>query len=137
MEENIPERWKIGFRQARGSSYLSNARMTSKRMGAVLVNGKNVVSRGYNMFTKSHPEFQDIDEEGEDFLRNSHAELMALVRRKHHDVNNLTMYVWRSLDDGTPANSRPCRICMKLIKEFGVKRVRFIDDSGNFVEEKL
>jgi len=137
MEEKIPVRWQIGFRQARGSSYFSNAATKAKKMGAVLINGKNVVSRGYNMFTKTHPEYQDIDEDGTDFLRSSHAELMALVRRKHHDVNNLTMYVWRSLDDGTPANSRPCKICMKLLKEFGVKRVRFINEEGRFVEEKL
>ena len=133
----MPERWALGFRQARTSSNSSNARMVSKRMGAVLINGKNVVSKGYNTFSKTHPEYQDIDEEGEDFLRNIHGELMALVRRKHHDINNLTMYVYRELDDGTPSFSRPCHICMKLIKEFGVKRVRFIDEIGNFVEEKL
>ena len=129
--------WSTGFKAARDASKNSNAHMISKRMGAALLNGRCVLSTGYNIFKKSHPEYRDIDDEGEDFCRNSHAELMALVRRKHHNVNNLTMYVYRELENGNPGCSKPCRFCMKLIRDFGVRKIRYYSEKGEYIEERL
>lgn len=129
--------WSTGFKSAKEATELSNAGVKSRKMGAALSAGGRIVSIGYNTFGKSHPEFTDIDCDGNDFLRNSHAELMALVRRKHHGAKNLVMYIYRELDDGTPANSRPCKFCMKLIKEFGVKKIRYVNDKGDYIEERL
>jgi hypothetical protein len=129
--------WETGFRAAKDSAKLSNGRVTAKKTGSALMSGNKVVSIGYNIFGKTHPSYQDIDEDGEDFLRNSHAELMCLVRRRHHDSRNLTIYIWRELDNGLPANSRPCKFCRKLIKEYGVRKIRFIDEGGQFVEERI
>lgn len=129
--------WVRGFEYAKKASLKSNSKVTSKKLGAALMSGNKLLSVGYNIFGKSHPIYQDTDEEGNDFLRNTHAELMCLTQRKHYEDRNLTLYVYRESDSGHYACSRPCRICMKLLESHSIKRVRFINELGNFEENKI
>jgi deoxycytidylate deaminase len=130
--------WEYGFKIARRASLMAIAPRKNYQMGSALINGKNVVSTGYNIYGKTHPEYTDKEDDTLlDFCRNIHAEMMALAKRRHHSVNNLTMYTYRELADGTPAESTPCLICRKVMKQFGVKRIRYIDQEGSFMEEKL
>lgn len=50
-----------------------------------------------------------------------HAEALALSRVAN--PRGATIYVGRILSDGTPALSKPCSACEKLIKSLGVKKV--------------
>lgn len=134
---NLPKSWRQGFEVARATSFLSNAPTESKKMGAALFASSTLLSVGYNIYDKTHPLYTDRNENGEEFCRNTHAELMAITKRKHLNNNGLIMYVYREIQSGVPAHSRPCKICMKILQEFGVKKIRYISKNGIFVEEKI
>lgn len=137
MKFIIPKSWNRGFEVAKAASLLSNSPTVSKKMGAALFNRNNLISIGYNIYDKTHPLYVGRDKQGIDFCYNTHAELMAITRRRHYNNGSLILYVYRETQNGELACSRPCKICSKVIKEFGVKRVRFIDEQGQFIEEKI
>lgn len=134
---NLSSSWISGFDVARATSLLSNAPTEAKRMGAALYSGSTLLSVGYNVYDKTHPRYVDIDDVGEEFCRNTHAELMALTRRKHRADKRLILYIYRETKDGNPAHSKPCSVCMKIIKEYGVKRIRYVGKNGEFLEKKI
>lgn len=135
-EANLSSSWYTGFNLARNAIYhTTNNEENNFNVGAALFSGNRPISIGYNIYEKTHPEYIDIDETGKEFCRNTHAELMALTRRKHRDNNNLILYVYRETKGEEIATSEPCSFCKKIIKEFNVKKVRFIKDQ-KFIEVK-
>jgi deoxycytidylate deaminase len=121
--------WKRGFDAAKAASEYSDGIRTGRKMGAALFSGAKLISIGFNLYNKTHPE--------SGHLKKVHAEQSALLKRRHYDnSNNLTMYVWRSTSLG-PSCSKPCPMCESLMSLAGVGRVRYIDQNGNFKEMKL
>jgi deoxycytidylate deaminase len=107
-------------------------------MGAALFNGSKLVSIGFNTYFKSHPEHLVHGRGQKKYFENIHAEQAALIKRKHYDGDdNLIMYVWRELDNGAPAHSKPCEMCQRLMKIGGVKKVRFLEPDGSWAEMKF
>ena len=111
---------KRGFEAARAASLLSNA-IHARRMGAALFAGATLLSVGYNEYNKTHPQSP---------RHTIHAEHRALLRRQYRTNNNLTMYVYRETTDGKPASSRPCENCLRLMREAGVRVVKYFDAEG-------
>lgn len=105
-------------------------------MGAALFSGSRLVSLGFNVYYKSHPDhlIHGLDKR---HYENIHAEQSALIKRKHYEDNNLIMYVWRESSNGDPAISKPCPMCVSLMKHGGVRRVRYIEEDGSWAEMKL
>jgi tRNA(Arg) A34 adenosine deaminase TadA len=130
--------WKRGFAVAEASSRLSNGPQRGYMLGAALYAGSNLLSVGCNNWYKSNPLSKVGNWQG-----NTHAEMVAILRRRHFDHNrNLTLYVSRTTTNSRqtkdkPGCSRPCKLCMGLIKISGIKRVRFYDEDGNPAEIKL
>lgn len=112
--------WTRGFSAARAASLNSVAPRHARRVGAALFSGSVILSIGHNTYSHGHPKALK--------LGNIHAEHRALLRRQHYDPRgNLVLYVYRETADGRQANSRPCDNCLELMKEAGVRIVRFID----------
>jgi deoxycytidylate deaminase len=105
-------------------------------MGAALFSGSRLVSLGFNTYYKSHPDHHAHGRVGRCF-ENIHAEQGALIKRKHYEDTNLIMYVWRELESGQAASSKPCPMCMTLMTKAGVKKVRFMEIDGSWAEIRL
>lgn len=51
------------------------------------------------------------------------------------DTKKLVLYTYREDRFGNTHNSRPCKACMKKIKELGIKTIGYSTDSGLCIEE--
>lgn len=100
------------------------------KVGAALFAKSTLLSIGFNTYDVTHPDSYRNHE----FHRNIHAEHRAIIKRRHYENGNLIMYVWRERADGSPGNCRPCHTCQTLLRDAGVKRVRFINSAGKFEE---
>ena len=65
-----------------------------------------------------------------------HAETAAMVHflnhthKSHIDPRDCTIYVYREWKDGTIAMARPCKSCMKMIKDMGFKNLVYTTPDG-------
>lgn len=122
--------WKKGFRAAQVASVHSNAAKASRRVGAALFNKGNVVAIGFNTYGQTHP---DADHRKSSI----HAEHKAILKRQYYSNNGLIMYTYRETCDGFPANSMPCPSCQTIMREAGIKIVRYINEKGLPSEMRL
>lgn len=134
-------REKRMFNIAREVSKLSNFK--GPHLGAVVVNGKTVISTGCNS-NKTRPLQQqyNIYRHFEDYkgsIPSEHAEIAALSHLigKEINWNNVSIFIYRELKNGKRGCSRPCKACMTLIKKLGIKNIYYIDLNGNYVKEKV
>jgi deoxycytidylate deaminase len=134
----LSKSWKRGFEVANAASIHSDGARPGEKMGAALFSGARLLAIGFNIWDKSNPDSRHVR-----FDRNSHAEHIALIKRRHYDnANNLVMYVFRqkmAVDKVTILNacSKPCNNCQYLMKLAGVRRVRFFDENGEPAEMKI
>lgn len=109
----------------RGFHYAIQAARSSTcryKVGAALfINGK-LISLGTNS-KKTHPLSETI-------FNWSHAEMDCLAGLQRRDLLKSTLFVARVTQTGTLRISKPCKVCQKVIKSFGVKKVWFINQAG-------
>jgi deoxycytidylate deaminase len=86
------------------------------------------MSRGFNT-NKTHARM--IREHG--YMGGTHAECDALMRASKGDV----LIVVRLHKSGKLSCSKPCKRCLKMAKEFGIKRIFFTDWDSSIQEIKL
>jgi len=114
--------------------FLALAKKISRRsnhrehhLGCIIVRGSKVLGSGFNTLKththSSHP-FKGI-----------HAEYAAIMAASY-DVKGATAYIFRAQKNGTPAMSRPCPYCWKLLMECGIKKVVYTFE-GSFKEERV
>lgn len=129
------------FSMARGVSKLST--FHHQHVGSVVVSGHKVISTGCNSM-KTNPlqhkynKYRGFDDY-ESSIACQHAEVSALsclIGKYGVDWENLDIYVYREKKDGSLGCSRPCKACSRLIKDLGIRRVYFIDENGNYTEER-
>lgn len=106
---------------------LVSSRSTCKRrkIGAIIVKDKQVLSTGYNGSPRGLPHCLDIgclrDELGiasgtrHEICRAVHAEQNAIVQCARHGIPTKTSILY--------VNINPCKICAKLIINAGISRV--------------
>jgi deoxycytidylate deaminase len=100
------------------------------KMGAIIVRGSHHLSWGWNK-NRTHPKALN-------YTRKIHAELDALINTHGWlRSDGADMYVVRITKGLAWATSKPCRDCMILIKEAGIRSVTFIDKDGKICCEKL
>ena len=99
---------------------LSTKSLCRYKFGSVIVKGKNI-SVGINKI-KTHP----IHKRYGDFILSIHAEVAAILKA-HFDVSGSTMYIAR---DSINPQSRPCKVCMGIILESGIRRIVYHDGKG-------
>ena len=106
-------------------SYLSVARYfaekskSNKRHGAVIVKSGRVVGTGYNK-DRNHPLF--VSPEHIKTHCSRHAEMEAIKEAKGN-AKGAVLYVARVNNQGQDRNSKPCRLCEKVINQSNIKKV--------------
>lgn len=100
------------------------------RLGAVIVKGNYVVSRGRNR-PKSHPMQRRYEKyrgrSGTRFF--VHAEIDALIRSGYEDLTGCEIFVHRETRAATPGNSRPCPACERALIDAGVRYIHYTTDT--------
>lgn len=101
------------------------------KIGAVIVDGNYVVSKGFNLLS-SHPmQYRYNTETGrvaED--HRCHAEVSALVRSKQYPLVDCDMFIGRRDKTGHLAQCRPCVACYRAIRDAGISRIFYTTPSG-------
>ena len=101
----------------------------NQQLGAVIFDKKGrILSVGHNWHTKTHPVISRINE-----LKTMHAECHAILGCRHkYDLTEANIFVYRELKNKQPALAKPCELCMKVIKLFGIKKIWYT--TGNAIE---
>ena len=130
---------KAYFKAAKAVSELYNFKRV--KVGAVAVYGHHIISSGYNTsrtcpLQKKYNKYRF----NEDTEHTGHAEVMclkSLIGNKDIDFSKVQLYVWRNLSDGTLGLARPCKSCMALIRDLGIRKIYYTDYGGYSYEEIL
>lgn len=97
--------------------------MTKKRFSvtAVIYDKRGMVlSVGSNSYVKTHPlQAYHARRAGEPEKVFLHAEIHAITRCDNLDKAH-RIVVFRYMEDGSPADARPCKICQAAIKKAGI-----------------
>ncbi|MDP6861879.1 MAG: cytidine/deoxycytidylate deaminase family protein [Candidatus Marinimicrobia bacterium] len=92
-----------------------------KRVGAVIVKDKTILSTGYNGSIKGLPHCDEAGHEMVDghCIRTTHAEANTIVQAAKNgvEINNGEIYITAS----------PCYNCFKLIANAGIKSIYFLE----------
>ena len=115
----------------------------SCKIGAVIVNKKEIVSLGCNI-KKTHPiqkrlntlRYADWDTISPKLHHFLHAEINAIIHSDNRDLSKMSIYVYRETQDGHLAMSRPCKACMQALRNKGIKKIYYTTYDG-FCEENL
>lgn len=106
---------KSYFKLAKNTSRLSNHRV---RVGAVIVKKKPLIA--CSNILKTHPIYANPYEGN---VGSIHAEIRCVLHLGDEDLRGSTIYVYREYKNGHPALARPCKLCMGVLEEVGVKEV--------------
>ena len=119
------------FRAAKAVSEFGNHHR--HKVGAVVVLKHRIISSGCNS-TKTHPLQKQYNQYRftEDSVHTCHAELVALLPliKDEVDLSNASIFIYREHKNHTIACARPCKSCMQLIKDCGVKRIFYTTEDG-------
>ena len=118
------------FKAAKAVSELSDFQRV--QVGAVAVYGHRIISTGYNTsrtcpLQKKYNKFRFTIETCN---HTEHAEtscLKPLIGRKDIDLSKVRLYIWRNLSDGSLGLARPCKSCMALIRDLGIRQIYYTD----------
>lgn len=66
----------------------------------------------------------------------NHIKFLKKTGIYHQDFKKITLYVVRIDQHNNIKNSAPCIDCIKMIRLFGIKRIIYSDDDGNFQKIK-
>lgn len=115
---------KIAKKEALKSKY-------QYKLGCILVHGSKIVSKGHNKSTKTHK----IAYYNHDHLEFAtvHAEVDTLINVSKEIARKSDLYVVRvRRKDHKFAMAKPCKMCEKIIKKMGVKRIIYTINDNEF-----
>ena len=127
------------FKAAKAMSELSNYKQ--HHLGCVAIYGHKIISSGYNS-NRTNPTQKKLNacrftEETPHTVHSEVSCLLPLIGRRDIDFSRVQLYIWRNHADGTPGLARPCKSCMQLIKELGIRHVYYTNNGGYSHEEIL
>lgn len=96
-----------------------------------------VLSYGENSYTKTHPLMQNlsIKAHGHPEKIYLHAEVQALLRCG--DKKPYRLLVQRFDSEGKMATAKPCPICQKALRLYGVKELWYTSDHQEIIKERI
>jgi deoxycytidylate deaminase len=98
--------------------------------GAVISYNGHIIGSGYNV-NLEHNTVRQFDE-----YKTLHAEMVAIFRVKNKRLlKRSELFVCRLDRFGNALNSKPCRVCRKVMKSFGVSTVHYTTDAGTWETE--
>lgn len=101
-----------------------------QRHACVLTYENVIISSGVNVnlkneFTKRYNN-----------LKGLHAEAVAIMRATHRHYNIIhKCELWVCRINKTPLLSKPCCMCLKIIKTFGIRTIHYTLDDGSWCTE--
>ena len=97
------------------------------RHGCVIMSGKNVISKGHNHVRRNIGTLS------------IHAEMDAIWKIMDSEpYSNRKAVILRLSNAGTKlANSRPCSICMRLLKQHGISTIVYSTSSGKIDMDQI
>ena len=131
--------------------FLDIAKVVSKRStcirrkyGAVLVNDQIIISTGYNGAARGETNCIDSNlcyreemnvPKGEryELCVAVHAEQNALINADPNKMKNATLYIAGFNADGSVADSTPCLLCQRMIKNAGIAKVVCFDKNKSLI----
>lgn len=103
-----------------------------RQYGAVIVNNDEIVSTGYNGSPRGCENCCDSGScnrighehnDGDYSTCNSvHAEMNAIISASRAEMLGATLYLYGE-ENGNVINAEPCPICMRMIKNAGIKKI--------------
>ena len=90
-----------------------------------LLASKKPIAIASNDLEKTHPLAHKFNPN-----RRSHAEIRCLRKAPKSKTANSVMYIWRYGKNGELALSKPCEMCMAILRNFEVKKVIYSTSSG-------
>lgn len=91
---------------------------------AVITYRGRPVSFGFNEM-RTHPGILKFSK-----VKLIHAEMSAILKDRYQDFTGCTMTVYREDRDGNMAMSRPCEVCLKMLRAYGFKNIMFSTKAG-------
>ena len=96
------------------------------KVGAAIVKGRKIVSLGHNSHKTSPYIKHNISDTT--LVDRLHAE-MSCICKSQNDISGSKIYVGRLSPSGFK-NARPCKLCMSMIREAGIKEVYYSTNDG-------
>lgn len=122
------------------TSSFKNGRGKSVRVGATIYTRRELVAVGVNK-NKTHPLQGRYNKELSYYTSPYlHAEMSALLAGMKTKEKGTELYVARKLNREGWGNARPCKACMKAIRDSGIQRVTYTTENGwatEFIEEEV
>lgn len=97
------------------------------KVGAAILKGRRIVSVGFNR-TKTTPLIRR-KLSNTSLVDKLHAEMSAILKART-DLYGATIYVARTTAFGTLSMSKPCHLCMAMIREAGIKNIYYTTMNG-------
>ena len=94
-----------------------NSSCERKKVGAIIVKDKMIISDGYNGMPSGFPNDCEIDGETKPEVLHAEANAITKLARSHNSSEGATLYV----------TMQPCMECSKLIIQSGIKRVVYVE----------
>lgn len=89
-----------------------------QKMGAIIYKNGKIISRGYNKVNRGYSTYN------QEYWKGSlHAEISAILNAKGKSLKGASIFVARA----NQRLAKPCKKCMAVIKEVGIKFVGFTD----------
>jgi len=102
-------------------------------LAAIVASGNRILSVGINQY-KTSP--MQINPYTNKIGNGIHAEFCALRGFKKGELIKSVIYIVRRHKDRTYALARPCKECMKIIRNVGIKKIVYSIEN-NFIVEKI
>lgn len=128
------KRCKAYFNIAKEVSKLSTYSGSNAKLGCAVIYKHRVISTGTNS-DKVHPlqAKYNVYRFSGSTPHKVHAEvasLIPLIKDKSIDWTQVKLFLYREKKSGTLGLSRPCKSCMALIRDLGIKQVYYTTDTG-------
>ena len=134
MYNDLTNSQKSFFDIAKKVSELSTFHRKNVKIGCLIVSGNRIISSGYNS-DKTNPIQKKYNRLrfSEETPHRLHAEISALLpllNNKDIDFSKVKIFTYREKADHSLGKSRPCKSCMALIKDLGIKHIYYTTDDG-------
>lgn len=126
------------FKLAKNASKFSDHKI---KMGSVIIHKNKVISVGWNCkksspIQKKYNKYRSFENRVFDVDKHDnviHAECMAVknaIRQFNGNLNKCSIFIYSTKKDGSNRLSRPCRACMKMLKDNNIRNVYYLTENG-------
>jgi len=99
------------------------------QLGAVIFRKNQIISLGFNK-NKTHPLPNRYNKHG-----TIHAEVDAILHADPDLLSGSSILVCRHLKNGSPAMAKPCKMCERILFDFGIRDVYWTTNSTDLGRE--